>query len=192
MADNIVIYLIGYPGTGKLTIAKEICKRRPDVKLVDNHLINNPILSVIEQDGRTPLPQRVWDNVGQVWTAVLDTMVTVSPKHFSFVLTNVLLEKNKDDHSHFKRIQKMAAERNAVFVPVLLTCAVEELARRIVSPERRERMKDINAETPARLAQRSPLIPIDHENCIDLDVTDLAPDAAADIILKKASSIKAG
>jgi shikimate kinase len=33
-----VVHLIGFPGVGKLTIAKEIAKQRPDFILVDNHL----------------------------------------------------------------------------------------------------------------------------------------------------------
>jgi shikimate kinase len=39
---NTMIYLIGFAGAGKFTIAKEICKSA-EARLVDNHLINNPI-----------------------------------------------------------------------------------------------------------------------------------------------------
>jgi len=46
MAGNIV-HLIGFPGVGKLTIAKEIVRQRSDFVLVDNHLINNPVFSVV-------------------------------------------------------------------------------------------------------------------------------------------------
>lgn len=48
---NTIIYLLGFPGTGKYTIAKEICKQA-DFKLVDNHLINNPLFTLIENDDK--------------------------------------------------------------------------------------------------------------------------------------------
>ena len=57
---NAVVYLLGPYGVGKLTIAKELCAETAAI-LVDNHLINNPILSVIGADGVTPLPAQTWD-----------------------------------------------------------------------------------------------------------------------------------
>jgi adenylate kinase family enzyme len=53
MAGNIV-HLIGSPGVGKLTIARKIIRQRPDFVLADNHLINNPVFSVVKADGKTP------------------------------------------------------------------------------------------------------------------------------------------
>jgi hypothetical protein len=44
---NCIIHLIGFAGVGKLTIAREIVSKT-NAKLVDNHLINNPILSIIK------------------------------------------------------------------------------------------------------------------------------------------------
>lgn len=41
MGPPITLYLIGFAGTGKYTIAKELAK--VGYKLVDNHLINNSI-----------------------------------------------------------------------------------------------------------------------------------------------------
>lgn len=53
MIENSIIYLIGFTGTGKLTIAKEIALKI-DIRVVANHLINDPILSLIQADGKTP------------------------------------------------------------------------------------------------------------------------------------------
>ena len=58
--QNTIIYLIGFAGTGKYTIAKEIC-RLTNARLVDNHLINNPVFSLIRADGKTLLPESVWE-----------------------------------------------------------------------------------------------------------------------------------
>lgn len=64
--ENTIIHLIGFPGTGKYTIACEITKLA-DIRLVDNHLINNIVLSIIPTDGITPLPVRVWENMSRIW-----------------------------------------------------------------------------------------------------------------------------
>jgi hypothetical protein len=53
---NTIIYLIGFPGTGKYTIAREIAQQE-DFRLVDNHLVNNPLFNLIHADGITPLPR---------------------------------------------------------------------------------------------------------------------------------------
>ncbi|MCD8491927.1 MAG: hypothetical protein LRY51_08510 [Geovibrio sp.] len=102
---NTIIYLLGFPGTGKYTIAKEICAQA-DVRLVDNHLVNNPLFSLIWQDGTTPLPPRIWDNIGKVWEAVLDTIVHISAPDTSFVLTNALTDQGGVDRGWYERVQK--------------------------------------------------------------------------------------
>ncbi|MCC8400282.1 MAG: hypothetical protein LN563_06965 [Rickettsia endosymbiont of Platyusa sonomae] len=52
---TIIIYLIGKPGTGKYTIAKEIA--RAGYSICDNQHINNPIFSLLNYDGLTPIPR---------------------------------------------------------------------------------------------------------------------------------------
>lgn len=158
---NTIIYLLGFPGTGKYTIAKEICAQA-DVRLVDNHLVNNPLFSLIWQDGTTPLPPRIWDNIGKVWEAVLDTIVHISAPDTSFVLTNALTDQGGVDRGWYERVQKGAEERNAVFIPVRLSCSIEEMERRIVMPDRKARMKDINPGSPRQNAETRTILTIDH------------------------------
>lgn len=184
---NTIIYLLGFPGTGKYTIAKEICKQA-NVKIVDNHLINNPIFSLIEKDGITPLPEKIWDIIGRVWDAVLETIVTLSPTDYNFVLTNALIDEGKNDRAWFERVKEGAKQRNATFVPVRLHISVEENKRRIVMPDRAERMKDINPENPKRNAENNTVLRTDHPNLLSLDVTDILPDDAAKLILDHAKS----
>jgi len=52
--QNTIIVLIGFAGTGKFTIGRELCERT-GAKLIDNHLINNPVFKVLNADGITPL-----------------------------------------------------------------------------------------------------------------------------------------
>lgn len=180
--DSTIIYLLGYPGTGKYTIGKEICHLNPRFRLVDNHLVNNPIFSIIHADGVTPLPVKVWENVGKIWDAVLDTLVHVSPPDFNFVLTNALFDSEGDD-AWFKEMQSMAAARNAKFVPVVLRISVEEHQKRIGNDDRKMRMKETNPKSPERYALLDNIYIPDHPNLLTLDVSDMPATESAQIIL---------
>ena len=62
--SNVVVYLVGFASTGKLTIARELAPML-NAKVVDNHWVNNPIFGLLETDGKTKLPDAVWDRVGE-------------------------------------------------------------------------------------------------------------------------------
>jgi ABC-type cobalamin/Fe3+-siderophores transport system ATPase subunit len=189
MLRNTIFHLIGFPGTGKRTIASEICAATGAV-LVDNHLINRPIFAVIPR-GVAP-SQRVWDNVGCVRAAVLDTIAHISPPDWSFVLTNVLLEDDPDDRRGYESIKAMAGARGAAFVPVRLHISVEENTRRIVNTDRAEHLKLMDPGAPARLAAGPGLLRVAHPNLLEMDVTDLSAAEAAARILAHAQGCAAG
>ena len=74
---------IGFPGIGKLTIARALARLVEDadttVRVVDNLSINNVIFRLVDQDGLRPLPDGTWDRVGDVAAAVLMTIETITP-----------------------------------------------------------------------------------------------------------------
>ncbi|MEQ4204019.1 hypothetical protein [Actinopolymorpha sp. B9G3] len=55
-----ITYLVGPPASGKLTIGLEL-SAMTGAALIDNHLINDPIFLAYGADGRTPLPEWIWD-----------------------------------------------------------------------------------------------------------------------------------
>ena len=183
---NTIIYLLGFPATGKLTIAKEIC-RQADVKLVHNHLTCNPVFSLIHTDGITPLPDNVWKNVAKIRDVVFDTMIHLSPPEWNFVLTNALNQNDPDDAPIFKATEKMAQSRNALFVPVRLLCDEAENLRRVVSPERKLNMKEIAPEGLIRVRKDNDVFISNHTNELSLDVTRINPEESAKIILDHVS-----
>lgn len=186
---NTHIYLIGYPGTGKYTIAKAMKEIEPHFKLVDNHLINNPVFSIIEQDGKTPLPQQVWDNIGKIWDVITDTMVNLSSPDASFIMTNFLREGCADDGPWFEEVRDMAEDkRGSLFIPVHLHCDPEENKKRIVRPDRAKRMKHTDPDAVDDWHENDAIITIDHPNFLKLDVNDLSPQDAAKAILSHAKS----
>ncbi|NKC51605.1 hypothetical protein HED63_19565 [Ochrobactrum cytisi] len=90
---NTIIYLIGHYAVGKLTVARAIVDAT-NARLFDNHLANNVIFSLIQVDGRTSLPERVWDMIGVIRDQALLAMEELAPSDASFVLTNCLLESD--------------------------------------------------------------------------------------------------
>ena len=186
--QNTIIYLIGFAGTGKYTIAKEICKIS-SVKLVDNHLINNPVFSLIKQDGVAPLPESVWEKTWAIRHIVLDVIREISPPEYSFIFTNELSEGVTDDAKLFAEIEELAQVRKSHLIPVRLLCEESELCRRIVSPERAERFKDISSRNARDKHRTQQVLNSDHQNLLSLDVTNLTPLQAARAIIRHAEVI---
>lgn len=180
--QNTLIYLVGFPGTGKYAIAQEIVAKA-DVRLVDNHLINNPIFSVIGDYGWTQQRDLIFKHVARIWEVVLDALVHISTPTDSFVLTNHLQEGDEFDRRHYERIRNTAELRKATFVPVRLVLSdVEEHVRRITTPARKLRHKLISAEAPQEYASLD-VLKMDHANTLTLDVTKLSAAEAADSVL---------
>lgn len=188
MFSNIILYLIGFAGTGKYTIAQEIAKKA-DFKVVDNHLINNPILSVIQIDGKTPIDRNIWAEIKKIRSIVLDTIVNYSPAHFNFIFTNELVKDNPEDLYYYNTIKQVADARKSIFIPVRLICSGEELMRRVSSNERIKMFKSINAERALYQANTQEVFQPEHENTIVLDVSNLEPEQAAKVLLDKISQI---
>ncbi len=182
--------LYGFPGVGKLTVAEALAARLEaagsSVRVVDNHWIANPVFGLIEQDGVTPLPGAVWERVGEVADAVLGTIEELTPRSWQLIFTAVL--DGVTDAGYDERLRNLASTRGAVFVPVRLTCEPEENARRIVSPERRVRMKSADAGEPFRLAAAGRMEVVDHPNALTLDITAVTPAEAAAAILEQRGS----
>lgn len=187
------IYLLfGYPATGKLTIAREIHRLIEEgggvSRLVDNHYVNNPVFNLIDVDGRTPLPRMAWDLVAEVRNALAETIETLSPPDWSFIFTNHLVDE-EEDREWFGRLEGIAASRGNPFVPVRLLCDLDELLRRVQSPERRGLKKLIDPDWLRRHYGQVEVLDPDHPDMLTLDVTHLTPEEAARIVLEHSSRV---
>lgn len=180
--NNTIVYLIGYAGTGKYTIAREIAALTGAV-IVDNHLINNPVFSVVGVDGITPLPAGVWEKIAGIRRIVLDTIAELAQPETSFIFTNELYEGKQADRLLYEDIATLTAKRKGSFVPVILRCEPEELYRRVASPERAMRFKLRNADWTRESIRTYKLLHVDHRNSLELDVTNLSPVEAAQAII---------
>lgn len=186
--QNTIIHLIGFSGIGKYTIAKELVALS-GARLVDNHLVNNPVFSVIDLRNGGTLDENVWEQTRQVRHIVIDTIRTISPQDYSFIFTNCLLQSDPDDHKVLNEIQELAASRSGHYVPVRLLCSEEENIRRKSHSQRLERMKPVNTSGTPRVHAEEEVIHIDHPNLLELDVTHLSVQEAVEKIMQHCAKL---
>lgn len=170
MLQNVLVLLLGFPGVGKLTIARELGLRLP-ARVVDNHWINNPVLRLLDDDGYGKLPDAVWEQTAKVRQAILDTIATLCDPGANFVFTNAGVHGDPRSVASYRQVKDAADRRQAIFLPVRLVCDEAELVRRISSPERRERLKSIDAAAARLRCRTAAVLDPRHPEGITLDVT---------------------
>jgi predicted nucleotidyltransferase len=114
---------------------------------------------------------------------VIETLLTVSPRHLSFVFTNYMRGESEADHAVFLEMVAVAEARESLFVPVILSCETPELVRRIVRDDRRARMRLVNPVVGAEWNDHVPQFTTDHPNALRLDVTRVPPAESAQAII---------
>jgi hypothetical protein len=180
--NTVVVYLMGLAGTGKYTIAKRISQR--GYKIVDNHLLNNPIFSLLGPDAARQATVEATEKIGRIRNIVLEFMV--EDNRANYVLTNQLLQNEYHDTIYHK-ILNAAEKRGSIFVPVLLVISSQERSKRLGQPERARRFKI----TDPREAFKSPkMLKVTHENLLELNVSDLSAEQAAEKIMQHVERTK--
>lgn len=197
MADpSFVVLLLGFSGTGKYTIAKELrdqwVRLGRDVRVIDNHYTANVVFGVLPLvDGYRSIPTETWRYVDKVRSAVWEAIVELASSDTSFVFTSDI--SNAEGAVHAQQYQQIAEGRGSAFVPVRLLCTADELARRIVSPERKERSKWLDADAVRRKHAAHTVLELKDPNALTVDVTEIGPpDAAARIRAHVQSSMGTG
>jgi shikimate kinase len=179
--NGIVICLVGFPGAGKLTIARAL-SRLTDATVIDNHWINDPILRLLKRTDTQPVPDAVWPQIAKVRSAVLETIATLSSSDTNFIFTYSGSNEDPEDRKAFEEYRDVAARKKARFVAIRLLCSEAELVRRIQSPERRGRKLMDPREAIENVRDFSPLDP-GIPGSMTLDVTALSAETAAARIL---------
>ena len=170
-----IIYLTGKPGVGKYTIAKELAANHGFI-VCDNQLINNPIFKLLQNDGYAKIPDFAWDTIARIRAEVFDFLAHHTKN--SYVLTNYLAD-TQEDRELYEQVQQIAEARRSLFIPVQIQINKEEHLKRLTRQERRERWKSID---PNHAEDNRPLISISHPNLLELDVSNLSSEDAAEAI----------
>ena len=132
--DTCVVYMLGYPGMGKRTIGSHLSTLLDGV-LVDNALINQPVLELFRWDGVELLPPGIWDRTIPILETVIATIEDLAPPSNSYVFTNVI-EQGPAAASEYGRIRSFADRRGSLFLAVMLDCDIDVQVSRIENPDR--------------------------------------------------------
>jgi hypothetical protein len=185
------VYLIGVPAVGKYTVARAI-GRLAGARVIDNQLINLPVFTVVGYDGTRdyPVPEGIWHYIEPIREAVFAAVRDLPEPGASFVFTNLLEEGDPGALVLFRRIEALAAERGATFVPVWLTCDADTIRRRKDSPDRRARRKDIDLRSVDWYVEEFKVFRIDHPNALTLDTAVSSAEETAQRILEHVAAIR--
>ena len=138
----------------------------------------------MQYDGYAKIPDFAWEAIGNIRRCVLTLLA--KEIHNSYVLTNNLYE-DAGDKVCYAEVVYMAETRGSLFVPVRLVINQDEHLRRVVNPNRRDRWKSID---PQDVYDGTPLLLIVHPHLLELDVSNLSPEDAADSIMNHINELK--
>jgi adenylate kinase family enzyme len=181
--DNSLVYLFGYPGVGKNTIAREIENASSHIAL-QNHLISNAfrhLMSKQDKSGYPRIESLVKHHTMKAWLNVLDFIDAAIPDQ-GLVFTSVLYD-DPDRIEYFDYIRNWAQQRGRKFYPVRLNCSPEEVIRRAQSPSRDSEFKLTDADTLQNIMATNDLLIPPDKTFLDLDITNLPATTAAQKIL---------
>lgn len=176
---SLVIHVNGWPGSGKLTIAREMAARL-NGRVIDNHTLLNPAEALYARTD--PAYARLRRDVRELVFAHLARMDARVP----LIFTDALSEDPWDARM-FEEYRALAVSRRARLISILLDCSQDENERRLVSAGRAAQQKLTRISTLRELRQNYRLLkPANVEN-YTLDVSLMTVDDAAGWILASAS-----
>lgn len=187
-----IIHINGLPGTGKLTIAREVltllqqhfaASGSPNTaKLVHNHLLINPADAVLHrtQPGYQTLRKALRD-------AVFSTLSS-EPATFATVYLFTDWQSGDDAGAAVCReYETMARERGCGFIPVIVSCGEAENIVRLRSGEREGWGKITDPELLVRCRGGVDAPPVylfeGVEARLEVDVTELSAREAAEVVV---------
>jgi tRNA uridine 5-carbamoylmethylation protein Kti12 len=178
-----VIHINGYPGSGKLTIARKLVDLLSPYngKLVHNHLLIDPVGAVLPRSSPDYQPMR------RALRSVIFDALAVSQDTAGSVFVFTDFQSGDDvGRGVMLEYREMAARRNCTFVPITVTCSKDENLRRLASAERMLHRKLTDAELVTHLRDNAITHqwPKDDPFHMELDITALDADVVAHMILE--------
>ena len=171
----MIIHLNGWPGSGKLTVAREVA-RKLEARLLDNHTLHDVPGRLCDRH-----TNEYWELYYQVRDAAYKR-VRALPTHEVIVMTNALALESDREREAWAAVKALAADRGVPLVAITLQCSLDENVRRIASEGRRHR----KLTDPRPLIEwRSTLTLLTDRSVRSrtIDNTNLSPEQAADKIV---------
>lgn len=183
MKQTPLVYLYGYPGVGKNTIAREM-ELSSDLIAIQNHLLSNAfrhVTSRVPREKYKAMELRLRHHTMKTWLNFLEFVSEVVPDQ-GLVMTSVMYQNDPDRVEFFNFMRRWAAEQNRLFVPVCLTCTPNELLRRVTSPGRTAEFKLTDSQQMVDVMENFQLLKAD--DALVLDVTNMTQQQAAAVLLE--------
>ncbi|GGB42398.1 hypothetical protein GCM10011492_36740 [Flexivirga endophytica] len=173
-AVTMIVQLVGPPACGKRTIGAALAERT-GARLVDNHLINDPVFTALGVNGHGSLPPQAIPMAGRVRQIVHEAALA-APADISHIFTNWLVDTPEDARAA-DEIRNLARIRGADFYPVWLSCDPAEIRDRLVLPDRAVRNKLRDPSMVEDIVSRGTTPAPD--DALQLDTSAGSPQAAA-------------
>lgn len=181
----MIIHINGFPGVGKMTIAK-IVAQQLGASLLDDFTLTKLVYTAVDRNSPLYVPfLRDLTNVVYAYLGQANPQDTV-------ILTNAFATTYPEDKDRFEQVAQLSDARGDEFVPIQITCSPEEAMRRAELSNRHDKQKLTDPAALGNLLNKAQLIhPADHPNALTIDVTDLVAEQAADVIIAHVKKINA-
>ena len=184
---NCFILLMGFPGVGKRTVGEALA-RKTNVRFTGNHDLYDPILKLFGNDYQAmwDLTPAMWEKLNAVQDLYLSTIADVCAHDDSFIFTEMMFDKDPYHQIFYNKVLDVVKKRNAHFFPVRLICDEGELAKRVVSDDRKRfsNFKTRDTDLSRKRSREEQAFYSHHENEITIDNSNLSVDSVADKIIE--------
>lgn len=171
----MLIFLNGFPGTGKLTVGQALVDKLGG-RLLDVHTQMNLAFALTEFKSA-----EFYDTARAVWK-LADERIAKLPPEVPLVMTDALREGSDWSQEAWERILKLAETRGPLYV-VHLHCDPDENVRRIGSAGREAMSKSRKRALALQYHEEGRiLIGKEAERVLELDTTELTAEECAEAI----------
>lgn len=171
----MLVLINGNPGTGKLSIGKNLSERIGG-RLLDVHTVYNLSLALADHKS-----DEFFSTIRKIWS-LADDLMAILPLQQPIIFTEALADESDWASETWSRYLRLAEARGPLYV-VHLHCSLEENIRRITSPGRLSSRKPVDADYARRWhSLQRPLVGRKASRLLKLDVTNLSVETAANHI----------
>jgi hypothetical protein len=168
-----LLLLHGAPGAGKYTVGKAILEL-VEGRLFDNHVAIQFARSIYDFGHPSFWPL--------VWEARYAALRSATKAGEPLLMTTMCFAY-PDDIGYVEQYER-AIGAEAEILPVFLNCTMDELERRVTSPDRSAMGKIDSTAMLRQYLREAAMTPIPRPNCVTIDTTDTPPAHVARAIVE--------
>ncbi|NTI49017.1 AAA family ATPase [Agrobacterium rhizogenes] len=174
----MIVHFNGWPGVGKYTVAK-IVAARLKARFLDNHTLLN--IAIALTDRGTPAYYELATKTRDLAFEVISRLPSSEP----VVMTGVVASGGSSSFliDNWRAVLTLAKHRDCAVYSVMLSCSEEENARRMSNENREAHRKKRNPDLLAELLRSRKLSNGGATASVEIDNTNLSPDACADTVM---------